>query len=118
MNSINKETKLLNKVAQIKGFNELTFVMVLGGSESVILYKELNADFLLIDDKKARTIAETFNIKCVGTLGILAVAKNKGIIKELRPLFLKLLQNDRYYSIGLLNSLLAIHMEPEIKPKA
>jgi hypothetical protein len=29
---------------KIKGFNELTFVMDYGESESVILYKELNAD--------------------------------------------------------------------------
>lgn len=49
-----------SKVTNIKGFNELTFVMDYGESESVILYKELNAYFLLIDDKKARKIAENF----------------------------------------------------------
>lgn len=69
------------KVNKIKGFNELTFIMDYSESESIILYKELNTDFLLIDDKKARNIAENFNVNCIGTLGILSSAKSKGIIK-------------------------------------
>ena len=89
-----------------------------GESESVILYKELNADLLLIDDKKARKIAENFDIKCIGTLGILSVAKDKGLINDLRPIFKTFLQNDRYYSIELLNKLLERHNELKIKHKA
>ncbi|WP_375579776.1 DUF3368 domain-containing protein [Marivirga tractuosa] len=107
-----------DKVSHIKGFNELTFVMDYGESESVILYKELNADFLLIDDKKARNIAENFDINCIGTLGILSVSKDKGLIKELRPLFLTFLDNNRYYSIKLLNKILQRHKEDKIKLKA
>lgn len=88
-----------------------------GESESVILYKKLNANFLLIDDKKARHIAENFDIKCIGTLGILAKAKEKGFIKELRPIFISFLENDRYYSIKLLNNLLEKYNEPKINTK-
>jgi len=58
-----------------------------GESESVILYKELNADFLLIDDKKARMIAENYNVNCIGTLGLLSIAKDKGLVTDLRSLF-------------------------------
>ena len=103
------------KVLNIKGFNELTFVMDYGESESVVLYKELNADFLLIDDKKAREIAENFDIKCIGTLGLLAVAKDKGLINELRPIFKTFLENNRYYSVKLLNKLLEKYNELKIK---
>lgn len=106
------------KVISIKGFNELSFIMDYGESESIILYKELNADFLLIDDKKARTIAENFGIKCIGTLGILLAAKDKGLLKELRPAFVTLLKNDRYYSIKLLNTLLERNNEKPIKHKS
>jgi len=84
-----------NKVVGITGSNELTFIMDYGESESVILYKELNANFLLIDDKKARTIAENYNINCIGTLGLLSNAKDKGLIKNLRPLFIDFLNNKR-----------------------
>ena len=95
-----------NKVEQIKGFNELTFVMDYGESESVILYKELQANFLLIDDKKARSIAENLEINCIGTIGILSIAKDKGLIVELKPIFESFLKNKRFYSLDLLNAIL------------
>lgn len=102
------------KVSNIKGFNELTFIMDHGESEAVILYKEVNADFLLIDDKKTRDIAENLGVKCIGTLGILSSAKDKEIIKELRPLFKTLLDNNRYYSLKLINAVLEKNSEKKI----
>lgn len=54
-----------DKTQQIIGFNELSFLMDYGESESVILYKELQANFLLIDDRKARKIAENFGLNCI-----------------------------------------------------
>jgi hypothetical protein len=95
-----------NKVVDIKGFNELTFMMDYGESEAVILYKEQEANFLLVDDKKARKIAENFGINCIGTIGLLLISKEKGLINELRPIFLAFLRNKRFYSINLMNRLL------------
>ncbi|MBU6342630.1 MAG: DUF3368 domain-containing protein, partial [Bacteroidetes bacterium] len=63
-----------DKIKEISGFNDLIFVMDYGESESVILYKNINASFLLIDDKKARSIAENFDIQCIGTIGILSTS--------------------------------------------
>ncbi|WP_446010432.1 DUF3368 domain-containing protein [Candidatus Electrothrix sp.] len=80
----------------------------------MLLYKESDADFLLIDDRKARKIAENFGINCIGTLGILSVARNKKLIPALKPLFEMLLANKRFYSNGLLNSLLEQHNEDMI----
>ncbi len=54
-----------------------------GEPESVVLYKELHADFLLIDDKKARSIAENLGVNCVGTLRLLLIAIDKRLIKEI-----------------------------------
>ncbi|MFN7119110.1 MAG: DUF3368 domain-containing protein [Saprospiraceae bacterium] len=102
------------KVKEISGFNELTFIMDYGESESVILYKELNANYLLIDDKKARDIAEHFGIQCIGTIGILSTAKDKGMIEELKPLFELLIKKKRYYSLKLLNAILKQNNEAEI----
>ena len=100
-----------DKTQQITGFNELSFLMDYGESESVILYKELQANFLLIDDKKARKIAENFGLNCIGTVGLLSVARDKKIISKLKPLFEDLLKNKRFYSIELLNTILAKHKE-------
>lgn len=98
-------------VSGIQSFNDLTFIMDFGEAESVILYKELNADFLLIDDKKARRIAESLGVNCIGTLGLLSLAKDKGFITALRPIFQKFQSNGRYYSVELLNALLVRHNE-------
>ena len=57
-----------------------------GESESVILYGELNADFLLIDDQKAREIAESLELNCIGTVGLLIKAKRLGMLPELKPI--------------------------------
>lgn len=105
------------KVVKISSFNELTFIMDYGESESIILYKELNAQYLLIDDKKARTIAENSNIECIGTLGLLSIAKSKGLIDNLRSKFIELIQYNRYYSLELLNKLLENHEEQKITYK-
>lgn len=77
-----------------------------GESESLILYFEQKADFLLIDDKKARQIAENFGANCIGTLGLLANAKEKKYIPDLRSIFIKFIENNRFYSMHLLNSIL------------
>jgi uncharacterized protein len=99
-------TALKAKVREISSKNYLAMVMDLGESESVILYEEMQADYLLIDDNKARLIAESFNINCIGTLGLLLKAKQKGFITELKPIFEKLIQAGRYFSKRLLNDIL------------
>jgi len=94
------------RVKQINRSNHLSFIMDYGESEAVILYEEQDADFLLIDDKKARKIAENLGVKCIGTLGILVKARTSGIIDELKPLFEYFISNHRYYSLELLNQIL------------
>ncbi|HKK81510.1 MAG TPA: hypothetical protein VJ909_04635 [Prolixibacteraceae bacterium] len=103
-----------DKICKITGFNELTFIMDYGESESLILYNEIEADFLLIDDKKARNIAENFGMKCIGTLGLLSIAKDKNLITELRPIFIEFLKNKRFYALNLMNLILEQNEEEAI----
>ena len=95
-----------SKVKVIKTKNHLSVIMDYGESESAILYEELNANYFLIDDNKARLIAESLNINCIGTLGLLIKAKQKGLLPELKPLFEKLLLFGRFFSKKLLNDIL------------
>jgi predicted nucleic acid-binding protein len=99
-------TGLKTRVKEISSKNYLLMVMDFGESESVILFEELHADFLLIDDNKARLVAESLNINCIGTIGLLLKAKQKGLITELKPIFEKLIKVGRYISRKLLNDIL------------
>lgn len=107
-----------DKVVSIHSKNYLSVIMDYGESESVILYEELQADFLLIDDSKARTIAETLNVNCIGTLGLLLKAKEQGLIGELKPIFQHLLSGKRFFSKRLLNEILLRINETEIQNPA
>ena len=97
---------LEKRVVRIKSRNHLSIVMDYGESESVILYEELNADYLLIDDNKARFIAESFNVNCIGSIGLLVKAKQMGLIKDLKSIFEIWLEKERYFSRKLLNKIL------------
>ena len=56
-----------------------------GEIEAMALYKQLSADALLIDDHRARVIAEHNHIHCIGALGILLIAMQNGVIEKVAP---------------------------------
>jgi predicted nucleic acid-binding protein len=103
-----------DNVKKINVENNLEQFMDKGESEAVLLCKEMQADYLLIDDKKARMIAEEMSIACIGTIAVLIKAKSENLIKELRPLFVELLDKKRYYSVDLLNKVLSSSNEKKL----
>lgn len=100
-----------NRLCAPKKEREFSSKLGKGETEAIALCIEMKADLLIIDDRKARITAESHNIKCIGTLGMLTLAKKKGYIKELRKHFTQLLENERYFSIGLLNQILKVNKE-------
>jgi|SRR3989304_5273956 len=72
-----------------------------GESACIVLYKEIDADLLAINDLKARGIAGALGIKVIGTLGVLLLAKDKGLLKEIRPLLDELRKIGAYISNSL-----------------
>jgi uncharacterized protein len=79
-----------------------------GEIEAMALYKQLSADALLIDDHRARVIAEHNQIECIGALGLLLVAKRRGKISLLTPYVHKFRQSTIFYGDDLLDKVLKL----------
>ncbi len=115
LKSYAKELNFLYQHVKILKGNQLIIPGIdKGETEAIQLYIELGVNILLIDDKKARSIAELMDIKCIGTLALLTLAKKKGLIKTLKPLFNQLLKHKRFFSKKLLNEILLMNDEKEL----
>ena len=79
-----------------------------GETEAMLLYKQLAADKLLIDDKRGRKVAKINQISTIGSLGVLLVAKEKGLIVEVAPLLQQIEQSDIYLSPDLIATVLEL----------
>lgn len=101
---------LQGKVRQV---NMQTYVFLdayadVGETEAMLLYKQLAADKLLIDDKRGRKVAKINQISTIGSLGVLLAAKEKGLVVEVAPLLRKIEQSDIYLSPNLLTTVLEL----------
>lgn len=79
-----------------------------GEIEAMALYKQLSADALLIDDHRARMIAEHNHIQCIGALGLLLIAKQRGKLASITPYIQKLRQSSMFYGDELLERVLKL----------
>lgn len=57
-----------------------------GEAEALVLAEELDADWVLLDETKARFAAELLGLRFMGTVGLLLLAKRMGKIVAIRPL--------------------------------
>ncbi|MGG6266204.1 DUF3368 domain-containing protein [Leptolyngbya sp. AN03gr2] len=58
----------------------------IGEAEAIALAVEVEADQVLIDERRGRLVASKLNLRYTGVLGILVEAKSKGFIVEVKPL--------------------------------
>jgi len=101
--AIPSQLKLVNSKSWIKTesitntelFYELLKHLDDGEAESIVLSIEMEAELLLIDEKKGRRIATEYGVKISGLIGVLIKAKEQLLISELKPVLDKLV-----YEIG------------------
>jgi len=79
------------------------------GESSVLAYAYVNAGSIaIIDDLAARRCAEALRIPLRGTLGLVLIAKKRGVLPAARPVLLKLKQSGMYLSDQVLDQVLAL----------
>lgn len=79
---------IVENKAAVQGF---TLMLDQGEAEAFALFYEKKAGALLIDEKKGRRVAVSQNIPIIGSIGILVLAKQQGLLKSIAP-FLNLLK--------------------------
>ncbi|MCK7575044.1 MAG: DUF3368 domain-containing protein [Chromatiales bacterium] len=79
-----------------------------GETEAMLLYRQLRADYLLIDDRRGRRMAQINNIQVIGSLGVLLGAKRAGLIEVVKPYVQRLSASDLYLSDTLVSTVLEI----------
>jgi predicted nucleic acid-binding protein len=77
----------------------------------MILAEELEADQLLIDDLEARRVALSRNLKITGTLGILLVAKQLGLITSVQEVLAALITKGKRINTRLYQEVLSTAQE-------
>lgn len=55
-----------------------------GEASAMVLAREVNSDYIILDDKEARKFAEKLGLNVKGTMGILLIARQKELIPSLK----------------------------------
>jgi predicted nucleic acid-binding protein len=78
-----------------------------GESAAIVLAQMADATLLLLDDALARRKAERVGLTVIGTLGVLLMAKQAGLIEAVQPLLNALCTTDFRVSARVLDEVLA-----------
>ena len=84
----------------------------LGESAAIILAEALKAEQLLIDERAARKVARSRNLPVIGTVGLLILAKQRGLIESVKTELNALMSNGMRLSEQVYQDALMLAQEP------
>ncbi len=100
------------KAASDKKYQEFVETQVDRGEASAIaLAREYENVLLILDDLRARKLANRLNLKVTGALGIIVKAKQKGLVEKVKPLLDKLLLTNFRVSEKIIEEILRLNNE-------
>ncbi len=77
-----------------------------GEQEAITLYIEFSADLLIIDDARAKKVAYANGLEVIGSVGVLLLAKQRGLINKIRPMLNLLAVSDIHLGSSLIEKAL------------
>jgi len=106
----NLKTHFADKVATVCAKNYHLFHNIkglgLGEQAAIQLYKALSAQLLLIDDQRAKKVAYANGLETMGSLGVLLLAKQQGLLSQIKPHISLLKTSNLYINANLLDQVL------------
>ncbi len=88
-----------------KNVNAYSEIVDLGEASAIALSKEIENSLLILDDLKARRLADELKLKYTGSLGILILACRKGLITDIDEIITKIQSTNFRLSNALINKL-------------
>lgn len=83
-----------------------SFHLHLGESEAIALAEEIGASQLLIDEKAARKVALARKLPIIGTMGILLLAKRRGLLDSVKDVLNEMQAKGTRISVSLYGQVL------------
>lgn len=84
-------------VGDIPLLTELKLHLDPGEAEAIVLAKEIHADLLLIDESLGREAARHEHLPVIGLMGVLLIAKKKGLVSLLAEIIERLESEAGFY---------------------
>ncbi|MFZ5569136.1 MAG: DUF3368 domain-containing protein [Thermodesulfobacteriota bacterium] len=84
----------------------LSILVDSGEAEAIALAQKTADCIILLDDSRARKIAQRLNINQIGTLGLLLRAKRHGMLQKIKPAIDALIENAVYIRQELITAIL------------
>ena len=101
----------IEEVEDKKYQNFLETQIDIGEASAIALASEKEKALLLLDDLKARKLAQKLNLNFTGTLGIINKAKQIGKINAVKPILDKLLSTNFRISQKIIDEILNLNNE-------
>lgn len=86
----------IKRCSDHKTLNKLLEVLDKGEAEAITLALEIKADLLIVDEKRGRLIATEMEVRITGLLGVLLIAKQQGLITEVKTLMEQLREKGNF----------------------
>lgn len=84
----------------------LSILVDAGEAEAIALAQTMDDCTILLDDSRARKIAQRLSIKQIGTIGLLLRAKRRGLTENIKPHIAALVENGIYIRKELIDAVL------------
>jgi len=99
---------LIKEVSNTNMVEKLQLILDAGEASAITLALETENSILIIDEKKGRKVARDLNVAIIGTLKVLLIAKNKGVISSVKQLINELQKHSFRFNKAIVEEVLRL----------